>query len=249
MAAGRAVSEIGKPGQQMNNVVSISEFRPESAELLTEANHRIANHLAMVVGLIQNQIVAIRKGPEMLARETASEMLREAAAKIVSVAHLHRRFAGYCQGREIDLAELLIEGINEIVSTLAIGDRVTVRQILGNNCTVSSEHASVLALIVNEIVMNAVKYAHPTNVPVELYVRCSRTVDGRTLLEIADDGVGLPDGFNEERDGGVGLKLIRTLARRIGAKVAIESDELGLGYRFYLAPAQALDEDASLAGA
>jgi two-component sensor histidine kinase len=233
----------------MTNIVSLEEFRPGSVELLNEANHRIANHLAMVVGLIQNQITAIKRGPEMVAREAASGMLREAAAKIVSVAHLHRRLAGYSHASEIDLAELLIESINEIAVTLSIGDRLSVRQTLGNNCVVSSEQASVLALIVNEIVMNAVKYAHPADMPVELTVSCSRTSDGRTLLEISDDGVGLPDGFSEERDAGVGLKLIRSLARRIGASVEIESDELGLGFRFSLPQARPVAEETSLAGA
>jgi len=233
----------------MTNVVSLEEFRPGSTELLHEANHRIANHLAMVVGLIQNQITAIRKGPEVIARDTASAMLREAAAKIFSVAHLHRRLAGYSHVSEIDLGELLIESVNEIVSTLAIGDRLTVRQMLGNNCIVSSEQASILALIVNEVVMNAIKYAHPAHMPDELTVSCTRTSDDRTLLEISDDGVGLPDGFDEHHDGGMGLKLIRSLAKRIGASVEIESDELGLGYRFSLPQAHPVIEATSLAGA
>ncbi len=233
----------------MTNVISLEEFRPGSVELLHEANHRIANHLAMVVGLIQNQISAVRKGPETVTRETASAMLREAAAKIVSVARLHRRLAGYSHASEIDLAELLIESINEIASTLAIGDRLSVRQRLGNNCVVSSEQAAVLALIVNEIVMNAIKYAHPSAIPVELTVSCSRTADGRTLLEISDDGVGFPDGFSEARDGGVGLRLIRSLAKRIGASVQIESDELGLGFRFSLPRAHPIAEETTLAGA
>src|SRR5215469_416039 len=173
----------------MTNIVSLEEFRPSSAELLHEANHRIANHLAMVVGLIQTQVAAVRRGPETMSREAASSMLREAAAKVVSVAHLHRRLAGYTDANNIDVSELLIESINEIVSALAIGDRLSVCQTLGNNCVVSAEQASVLALIVNEIVMNALKYAHPAHIPVELTVHCARCSVGGTMLEIADDGV------------------------------------------------------------
>ena len=82
--------------------------------------------------------------------------------------------------------------------------------------------------------MNAVKYAHPSGVPVQMSIDCSRGADGNVVLEIADDGVGLPEGFDAERDGGVGFRLIRSLASQLGAKLEIESDSMGLAFRLRL---------------
>ena len=53
-------------------------------------------------------------------------------------------------------------------------------------------------------------------------------------IEIGDDGIGLPEGFEESRDGGAGFKIIRTLAQNIGAELKIQSDDLGLSFRITL---------------
>ena len=65
---------------------------------------------------------------------------------------------------------------------------------------------------------------------------CMVAPDGSVVLEIGDDGVGLPEGFDHARDAGVGLKLIRSLVEKIGATVEIESDDLGLRFRIVLPP-------------
>jgi len=98
---------------------------------------------------------------------------------------------------------------------------------------VARDEAQKISLIVVEILMNAIKYAHPTGVPIEMRVACTPTNDG-IMLEFDDDGVGLPEGFNVHLDGGVGFKTIRTLARELGATLQIESDYLGLSFRLSL---------------
>ena len=60
--------------------------------------------------------------------------------------------------------------------------------------------------------------------------------DGRVLLTIADDGVGLPENFDLKKPGGVGFRLIRSLADGLKADLAIESDSLGLAFRLKLPP-------------
>jgi two-component sensor histidine kinase len=218
----------------MSNVVALDEFRRVSTEFLNESDHRIANHLSTVVAMIQTQMVALRKGPAMLPRERASDVLREATIKILAIAHLHRQLAGAPRTGAINLGNLLIEIVDEIVASLTTGERLHVSHKLGTKCTVDADQASTLVLIASEILMNAVKYAHPTNVPIEMSITCSQGVDGRTVLEISDDGVGLPEGFDTARDGGFGFRLIRNLAKRIGAELTIESDDLGLSFRFNL---------------
>src|ERR1700691_4176879 len=102
---------------------------------------------------------------------------------------------------------------------------------------VNADQASGLTLVMSEIVMNAVKYAHPTGIPVEISIACTTARDGGVMLVVADDGVGLPEGFDERRDAGVGLKVIRSLLQKIGARLDMESDDLGLSFRIALPPA------------
>jgi|SRR5579871_4483386 len=228
----------------MNAFAANDQFASPSADLLSEANHRIANHLAIVASTIQDQIRRIARGPDLLRREAASKGLHEAVGKIVAIAHLHRRLAKLEPKDSMDICALLIESVNEIVSALSLSDRVHVRQKLHADCQVSADQASALVLMMSEIVTNAIKYAHPTGVPIQIDIACVHASDGRVVLEIADDGVGFPEGFAEDRDGGMGLKLIRALAGRIGAGLSITSSDLGLTYLLEI-PAEKLSQVAA----
>jgi two-component sensor histidine kinase len=65
---------------------------------------------------------------------------------------------------------------------------------------------------------------------VEMTVSATPASDGTVALSIADDGVGLPEGFVESRDAGVGLKLVRSLVESVGGRLALSSTELGLTF-------------------
>jgi two-component sensor histidine kinase len=84
--------------------------------------------------------------------------------------------------------------------------------------------------------MNAVKHAHPTGIPVQITLVCDRNSQGNLAIEISDDGVGLPENFDVEKAGGVGFRLIRSLADRLRANLTVESDSLGLTFRLVFSP-------------
>lgn len=206
------------------------------SELVREANHRIANHLSMIVGMVQIQASALAKGPEVLPRTAVHDILQDMAGKILSVSHLHRKLANAPHVGEIDIAAFLIESCSAVMSSLSLRNRAGIAYHLGEKCFVSPEKAQTIALIVNEIVMNAVKHAHPAGLPTQIYVGCGRDAKGRGFVEVCDDGVGLPENFDEKKNGGVGFKLIRALTKQIGATLKVESSSLGLLFRLILVP-------------
>jgi two-component sensor histidine kinase len=200
--------------------------------LIAESNHRIANHLALLAGTVQTRRMALSRGPEALSRDQVGEMLEEIAAKIASVAHLHRTLARPRQARKVELGKYLAESCSVVISTLGVGGRLRVLYMLEAGCDVTAEQAQSLALIVNELLMNALKYAHPSGVPVELRLACRSEPDGQVILDVEDDGVGLPEGFDVARDGGLGFTLIRTLVNSLAGSFSANSDSLGTSFRF-----------------
>jgi two-component sensor histidine kinase len=73
------------------------------------------------------------------------------------------------------------------------GDRVRLASSSGDGCRLQSSQLALLALAFCEIITNALKHAHPTGLPVEFTIASARRLDGSLVLEIADDGMGLPE--------------------------------------------------------
>jgi two-component sensor histidine kinase len=206
--------------------------------LIREANHRVANHLAILAGLIQIQMAHVASGPALVPREVLLATLRETAAKVIGIGHLHRTLSGDGQMEEFDLGDYLVESSQVLVRTLSLDSKVCLVHRLGAPCRAPAEIAQPIALMVNEIIMNSIKHAHPTGIPVEIAIRCDRDAKGQTIVEIGDDGVGLPENFDPRKQGGTGLHLVRTLASSVGALLEIDSDCLGTRFRITL-PAEA----------
>lgn len=122
-------------------------------------------------------------------------------------------------------------------ASLALSDRVALVQHLRADCIISPDQAQKIGLLVNEIVMNAIKHAHPTGIPVQIAIGCRRRPDGRFTIEVADDGIGLPDGGKAHVGRGVGFRLIKSLAQSLNAELVIESDALCLAFQVTLPPA------------
>ncbi|HEX3810416.1 MAG TPA: sensor histidine kinase [Rhizomicrobium sp.] len=203
-------------------------------DFLAEANHRIANHLSMLAGMVQLRAAAVGRGPEILDRGEVRGMLRETAGRIVSVGNLHRKMAHVANGENIDLGNYLIGNSMEVISTLALSDRVGVVERIEKDCFISPDRAALVGLIVSEIIMNAIKHAHPSGVPIQISLGCGKTSDGGILVDVSDDGVGLPEGFDPATQGGLGFRLIRSLAEKLGAALRTESDSLGLCFQLKL---------------
>jgi len=221
----------------MENTMSLVENTLDSAsprdfaeDKAREANHRISNHLSLLVAMIQTQQRALDSGPENLSREDVRNAMREIAGKIVGVSQLHRTLAEHAQKAEVNICDHLLSLTTALVSSLALGKRVNVTHHLTANSNVTPEQAQNLGLMVSEIIMNSVKHAHPTGIPVQIALSCRRETDGRLTIEVSDDGIGLPEGDEARVQSGVGFKLIRSLAKMLESELHIQSDSLGLTF-------------------
>jgi two-component sensor histidine kinase len=60
--------------------------------------------------------------------------------------------------------------------------------------------------------------------------------DRRFVIEVADDGVGLPEGFDPAASSGAGLRVMRALAEQIGGRLDLDQSEIGLRVRLEIPP-------------
>ena len=199
-----------------------------------EANHRIANSLALLTGLVLMEGTSARKHGASYSGAEVCLLLDGVAARIGTISQLHRILSRRAPDGVVDMQPHLKEITDALTAALSSGEQHVRVVHTGRDCLVLMRHVQPIVLILSEIFINAVKYAHPTGVPLIILVDCEPSPDGRLLLTISDDGVGLPEGFVPERDGGMGFKVMYRLAQEMGCDLRILSTHLGLSFRLTL---------------
>jgi len=220
---------------------SVMQVQPRKSgspgiDLAIEANHRIANNLNALALLLRKHIATTRAGAEQVSRDKVVDALMEVTANILAVSRLHRQLTVEAASGDVELHSVFLNILQAFQEAGLCGDRLRIASKPSVGCMVDGAGASTLALVFSEIVSNAIKYAQPAGVPVEIGIASALLQDGTIRLRIADDGVGFPDGFVEAQDAGVGLKLVRSLVESVGGRLDIKSDTQGVVFLIHLAP-------------
>lgn len=171
--------------------------------LLQEMHHRVRNNLQTVAALLSMQARHAEDAGWVAP-------LQEAVSRIRSIAVIHDLLSSG------SLAETTADAIARHVAEEAGSNIVPpglhiTFVIPPSDVRVSSRQATVLALLINEFVSNAVihGFAGRSHGRLEISIRGE---ESGAVLEVIDDGVGLPDGFALPQSAGLGLQIARTLA-------------------------------------
>jgi two-component sensor histidine kinase len=194
---------------------------------LAESDHRIANNLASLSGAIRLQRNAVSKSGKTLTAGQVCQLLDDISARIEVTAKLHKSLALAGNGNGVDLGSFLQE-IAEMIGTLGPERKMNLTVACSGENHIEPRHALHAGLITAELLTNAIKYAHPTGLPVRVQVRCETKDDGSFMVEVTDDGVGFPENFDPSTDGGLGFQLMRALANGLNAELQFEHDSLGV---------------------
>jgi len=193
-----------------------------------EANHRIADSLSLIASMVRLQASGIEDAAGAMGAGQVRRILEGFGGRIDTVARLHHLLTDADQRAAIDLADYLRDISDAAVSALSSAGRMDLTFALEGGCLVAAQRARGLGLIVAELVVNSVKYAHPAGVDGKIGVGCRRSRDGTIVVEVSDDGVGLPEGFDPMTGGHVGFHLVRSFADQLGASCSFASGPLGL---------------------
>ena len=194
---------------------------------MAEADHRIANNLTSLSGVIRLQRNAISRSDETFTTKQVCMLLDDIGARIEVTAKLHKSLALAANGNGVNLGDFVQE-ISEMIGTL--GPQGKMDLTVDHSCDghIDPRHALHAGLITAELLTNASKYAHPTGLPVKVHIRCETGDDGSFVVEVTDDGVGFPENFDPAADGGLGFQLMRALANGLNAELQFEHSSLGV---------------------
>ena len=138
--------------------------------------------------------------------------------------------------QNVDLGSVLIELVEYCRRQVAPGLTISLSAKLGAGISITLRELATLEFVVCEIVSNAYRYSHPAGSSVEITIECRVNRAGEIVIDIGDDGVGLPPDFAEWRDAGNGMASVRYELQKIGAVLNVTSDDLGLRFQIILHP-------------
>jgi two-component sensor histidine kinase len=216
-----------------------SHHQPGLTDLVAEANHRIANSLTLLVSMVRMQSASVRKASVPLTNAEVRLLLDGIAARINTIGQLHRLLSHSSRDGVTNLKTYLVDVTDALVAAMSSHEQEVRVKYDSSDCLVPTRQVQPMLLILCEIFINAMKYAHPASVPLVMRVECGPAPDGRLMLAVSDDGVGLPEGFDPQTAKGLGFRVMRGLAATIGAELQIESTCLGLCFRLLLPPTTA----------
>src|SRR5215475_3684319 len=187
--------------------------------LLKEVNHRVKNSLQVVSGMLQLQASAV--GDPVL-----GDRLQEASTRISAVGRAYERLAYNADYENIGLVSYLREVISDLETAVA---PCKVELEAPEEIQFAADRAILVALIINELVLNAGKYAYPDSSGM-IWVRLVRTDNDHVLVSVRDEGIGLPAGFDPTTSKRLGSRLIHALAKQLGAELTRPFTAVGTNF-------------------
>lgn len=180
------------------------ELKIQSA-MIQEVHHRVKNNLQTVAALMRMQI---RRSDN----NEVKRVLGDSVTRILSIAVVHE-YLSRAEGQAINVRDVT-QRIIQQTRQAALSPERQIRIVLGagSNLYLPARQATACALVINELLQNALEHGYATNgmgtVSVEL------TDEGDMIrFIISDDGEGLPPGFEIGQTSSLGLQIVRTLVQ------------------------------------
>ncbi len=188
----------------------LKESLQEKETLLAEIHHRVKNNLAIVTSMMQLQA--------METEDTDLQgALRSAQQRIQTIATIHELLYGSDSLSHLNFGknvEQLLHNLEEIYDT---GKQITV-DLQVEDILLNINQAIPCALMVNEVVTNAYKHAFSHQKEGEIAIQLYEE-ESNVVVDISDNGVGIPDNVMQEDSSTIGMTLINLLKQQLEGEI------------------------------
>ena len=204
--------EINEKNNFLQNLnVKQEQLLVEKEWLLKEVHHRVKNNLQMVTSLLNTQAAYLES-------KEAVEAIRDSQHRMEAISLIHKKLYQSDDTGVADMLSYINELVNYLKESFDAGDHIRFVQDV-QPMKLDVAHAVPLGLIINEAISNAIKYAFPAgrNGVIKISLEQNR-------LTIADNGIGLPPGFNIEKIHSLGMNMMKGLSKQLGCNFTMQNN-------------------------
>ena len=202
------ITEAGRLLTRVIIISDVTEVRKKDKELMIksaviqEIHHRVKNNLQTIASLLRLQA---RRSKSQEVRDA----LQESVNRILSISVAHE-FLSQQGDEKINVVEVTKNILSLVQQNMLDSNFILTTKFTGNTVILPSKHASNIALIINELILNSIEHGFEGRHQGLIGMDIKQTVDSYTF-ELYDDGAGLPPGFDRSKLKSLGLQIISAM--------------------------------------
>lgn len=193
--------------------IQLQHLLKEKEWLLKEVHHRVKNNLHTIISLLESQAVYLEND--------ALKAIESSQHRIYAMSLIHQKLYQVDNVKTIEMNQYLPEFIQYLKQSFGNTNKIFF-QIEIEPLSLDVSVAIPVALILNEAVTNSIKYAFPGDrkgtIRVAMYHK-----GGETILEIADDGIGIDENIKDQTLNSLGIELMKGLSEDINGQIEFAS--------------------------
>lgn len=201
----------------------------EKEALLQEIHHRVKNNLQIISSLLRLQTVSAAESDPVA-------VLQESRGRVETIAIIHEHLYQSGSVSRVSLQAYAGRLVANVISVNQVTpERIKVSVDIGQ-VTLDPQTAVPCGLILNELVSNSLRHAFPDGRKGKITITSHVGAGAVVVMNVSDNGVGLPQDFDVSRVNTLGLRLVRQLTRQLKGTMSVSGHNgTAIGIEFPLA--------------
>lgn len=188
----------------------------EKEVLLKEIHHRVKNNLQIISSLLNLQV-------ENLKDEQAVGIFKVSQNRIESMALIHEKLYQSKDLARINFADYIRDLVASLFCAYEVNSEAIALKLYIDDVFLGIDAAIPCGLILNELVLNSLKYAFPAGKAGEICVALYSENTNNFQLIVRDNGIGLPPNFDFRNTESLGLQLVDTLTNQLEGTIELDT--------------------------
>jgi two-component system, sensor histidine kinase PdtaS len=200
---------ISVQNDKLHNLLEEKEW------LLKEVHHRVKNNLQVVLSLLQSQSAYLK--------DEALAAVHDSQHRVQAMSLIHQKLYQTDNVSTINMDTYIPELVDYLKDSFVVRTRIVFAMDIAP-VALDITQAIPLGLIINEAVTNIFKHAFPDRERGQVHISLKQLNEEELILDITDNGVGLPVDPTHFSPSSLGLNLMKGLCRDFNGRYSIESN-------------------------